>query len=545
MGPSHVIRDEGWHWVESRNVCARSRDSIWLGLDTLPSLNLKPLDSLCLGDSLLIHALSPYHPQYLWNDGLNTPHRYIKQAGWHWIEALNTCGSVRDSIWLKRLNKPDILLPNDTIICTGDSLELDILAHPATQYVWQDSFRLLKRHIKQPGIYWLAGRNSCGANRDSLFLELEEFNDFFLGKDTIMCLGDSIQLSLPASLPGKIVWQDGSNDFSHIARDTGLYWVQIFRNACQKADSLEIGLLPYPWIDLGKDTFLCEGTSFQLHAHVSQATFLWNTGSIQPFIPVTDGGHYSISSSNLCGIDEDSIWVKGISIPVADLGKDALLCKGDSLSLKSIFPDATYLWQDLSTDSIFVAREEGKYMLTISNQCGWDEDEINLSLVEIPFLTLGNDTTLCWDEILILNKYSPTSQYLWQDGSDQPHYTIQHPGSYILELQHLCGIVSDTLDVSYQHCECQVYIANAFSPNQDGHNDVFGPLNFCSFEAYQFQIFNRWGQLIFESSDPGQKWDGRYQREHVPEGVYVWRLKYKSDLHKNSVIQRGSVTLIR
>ena len=85
----------------------------------------------------------------------------------------------------------------------------------------------------------------------------------------------------------------------------------------------------------------------------------------------------------------------------------------------------------------------------------------------------------------------------------------------------------------------------AFSPNGDQINDLFGPVYACTYESYHFQIFNRWGQLIFDSADPAQRWDGRFKGAAVMEGVYVWRLSYRSVFEQNSVELKGSVTVVR
>ena len=88
---------------------------------------------------------------------------------------------------------------------------------------------------------------------------------------------------------------------------------------------------------------------------------------------------------------------------------------------------------------------------------------------------------------------------------------------------------------------------NAFTPNNDGLNDVFQPVGlFFGLEEYNLSIWNRWGESIFESDDVEYGWNGRIQNsgEHVPQGVYVYLVKYKDSLNKNREI-KGSVTLLK
>ena len=67
---------------------------------------------------------------------------------------------------------------------------------------------------------------------------------------------------------------------------------------------------------------------------------------------------------------------------------------------------------------------------------------------------------------------------------------------------------------------------NAFSPNGDGHNDMFGTTYECAYQEYSFQIFNRWGELLFETHDQYQKWDGRYHGKVSPPGNYIYSIRY-------------------
>ena len=76
-----------------------------------------------------------------------------------------------------------------------------------------------------------------------------------------------------------------------------------------------------------------------------------------------------------------------------------------------------------------------------------------------------------------------------------------------------------------------LFLPNAFTPNNDGVNDTYGPL--CEgITEYSFMIFNSWGEQIFESTDTNHWWDGKFKSKHVPTGVYVWVIDYRSACEK-------------
>ena len=97
----------------------------------------------------------------------------------------------------------------------------------------------------------------------------------------------------------------------------------------------------------------------------------------------------------------------------------------------------------------------------------------------------------------------------------------------------------------YENCACQFYIPNAFTPNGDGHNDVFLPKYQCLFINYELKIYNRYGQLIFVSRNAGNGWDGLFGGQQQPTGTYVWMLNYKDNLTGKEVRKNGTVVLIR
>ena len=92
---------------------------------------------------------------------------------------------------------------------------------------------------------------------------------------------------------------------------------------------------------------------------------------------------------------------------------------------------------------------------------------------------------------------------------------------------------------------CYVYIPGAFTPNNDGLNDYLYPLNGYRTTGLLFRIFNRYGQLVFEATNPDQRWDGRFGRQAAEPGTYVWILHYTDKFTHKYVEKKGTTILIR
>jgi len=132
-----------------------------------------------------------------------------------------------------------------------------------------------------------------------------------------------------------------------------------------------------------------------------------------------------------------------------------------------------------------------------------------------------------------------------------PTHLFADTGTYtincIVELS--CGIDTIVKTVRIVNCdtipsECQLFIPSAFSPNADNVNEVFGALTRCSTNFYELLIYNRWGQLIFKTSDISEKWDGKYKKSNCPSDNYIYLIRYQFPGQERKLV-KGSIMLFR
>ena len=127
-------------------------------------------------------------------------------------------------------------------------------------------------------------------------------------------------------------------------------------------------------------------------------------------------------------------------------------------------------------------------------------------------------------------------------------YTVRSIVSFSCGIDTLFETISivscDTAIVIPPGQDCQILIPNAFSANEDGLNDQIYPITDCNFEYFQFLVFNKWGEQVFEAKNPTDKWDGKYKGSDSPIGVYGYLITYKlpSQTTRNTY---GTFTLIR
>jgi gliding motility-associated-like protein len=163
------------------------------------------------------------------------------------------------------------------------------------------------------------------------------------------------------------------------------------------------------------------------------------------------------------------------------------------------------------------------------------------------------------DKIEIVNKSTgPISNWNWTFGSAIAASSLQTPPAITYPLTGTDAFypvrltASDNNGCETSHTEqirilgsCVIGVPSAFTPNNDGKNDFFFPLNAFKADQLNFRVFNRWGQLIFHTTDWTKKWDGTVQGIPQATGTFVWMLDYVHKDTKEKVSQRGTVTLIR
>ncbi len=232
-------------------------------------------------------------------------------------------------------------------------------------------------------------------------------------------------------------------------------------------------------------------------------------------------------------------------LPTIDLGNDTSFCQGDTLLLDATYTGATYLWQDSSVDSTLNVTQLGTYWAQLtSNGCS-KSDTVNVDYYLSPIIDLGNDTSLCEDEMLNLNVTTQNASYLWKDGTINPSFSIAQVGSYWVVITDQCTSVSDTINVTEKVCGVNFSLPNVFTPNKDGNIDLFTPIEKDGVTAVSTQIFNKWGQLMFTSEFIDIGWDGRTTAGiPVPDGTYYWIVNY-TDLNKDEFVLKGYLTLTR
>ena len=491
-------------------------------------------------------------PSYLWSTGSTDSTLLAAAPGLYWVEVSDACVSYRDSLTISTQQAPEVDLGADTTLCLGQSLAWDVTWTPGTTYLWQNGSMGPALQTLSPGLFRVTLTNVCGTATDSIQVSvLAPPPSFDLGADRTLCAGDSVTLN-PGLQGYDFLWQDSTTQPTLVATSGGLYRL-VARNACGSSrDSVRIELLNAPEVNLGPDQRPCPGEVLTFDVSWPQATYAWSDGLTVPFREITQTGNYSVFVTNQCGTASDALIVSYQPRPSpVDLGPDREFCVGDTLVWNvdqgEVFD---YRWSDGSTVPVKVIRRGGTFSVQVSSACGTERDEATISYLAPPEVHLGNDTVICTDQprnILLDASGGPAAAFLWQDGSTSPTYLVQEPGAYAVVLTNACGLAEDTINIQPSQCRCNIYAPTAFSPNGDGSNERFQLFYDCDLDQGRLMVFSRWGDKVFEATNPTDTWDGTYRGSPLPQGVYVWvyEFTYQSGSLTRFWQDRGTVTLLR
>ena len=229
--------------------------------------------------------------------------------------------------------------------------------------------------------------------------------------------------------------------------------VDIYVNGCPNPFSFsrEIRIKELPHVRLSKDTVICPGGRAILTADSLVGDFVWSTGEnyfqrIATQLP----GTYWIKAFNTCGTDSVAQQVDIHQLINFDLGPDRLFCEGDIYSYDASMSGADYLWSDSSTGPFFEIDSPGTYWVNMETICETFTDSVNFYTEELD-VWLGNDTLLCEGVELKLDARDPRPNvtYKWQDGSEQPFYTVSKEGLYWVRMNYECYEAVDSIVFDY------------------------------------------------------------------------------------------------
>ncbi len=364
--------------------------------------------------------------------------------------------------------------------------------------------------------------------------------------------------------PYSYAWNDGppaTLDSTVANLCAGTYKVKVTNSTgCIDSASATITENPQIFTTLDTTNSLCTNTTNGTAAYIVTGgtqpfKYNWtNSGAYTSLVPnpVNLGpGKYYVTATDFVGCAvSDSVDMHSTYFIDADLGADKSICDGQSITLKAT-GGVTYEWGDGSVeDSLLVSPSfTTTYTVATTNGPCTDQDDVKVSVSGLPDVsaTALQNVILEGKSTQLLGDGAGTNgTYDWSPPTDISDPTTQNPiidplvdTRYHLTVTTPAGCI-DTTSVLIQVIESILY-PDGFSPNGDGINDDWPIVYIENFPQATVEIYNRWGQLLFNSVGYSTRWDGKYNGKDLPVGTYYFIIDLGVDFPKYT----GPITIFR
>jgi gliding motility-associated-like protein len=399
-------------------------------------------------------------------------------------------------------------------------------------------------------------------------------------RDTLICSIDTLALRVNIS-SGSANWtvQPGPNQSRIVNQgstsplvyptDTTKYYVVANDNGCINTDSVTVNVLQFISVDV-RDTGICRTDTFRLQPVSHALSYQWTAstgetiqGIRSPLVrPLVNTQYNVVANLGKCEA-KDSMQVTVAPYPLAAAGQDQIICYGTRVQLAGTITGSSFNWsptislvnQNTLTPTAGPTHTT-TYILTATNTAGCLKPKSDTVVVTvIPPITAyaGRDTTIAAGQPLQLEATGGTG-YVWTPTTGLNNPNIYNP---IATLDDKTDSITYTVRVSEGSCfaddqvvvrvfktGADILVPSGFTPNGDGRNDDIRPFTVGISQLTYFSIYNRWGQLIFTTSQIGKTWDGNFNGVKQPPGTYVYQA-LGIDFAGNSIYRKGTIVLIR
>lgn len=382
-------------------------------------------------------------------------------------------------------------------------------------------------------------------------------------------LGGGVYTSSPAGL--SINATTGAIDISNSTPGTYTVIYSFNNGLCSNTTNASISILPMPVLVVNDPAPVClpgtvdittsavtagstSGLSFQYYTDAACTTPLSNTSAIS-----VSGTYYirGISATGGCVTDAKPVVVTINSQPVITVSGASLVCKGEAVTLTASSPGNTITWQNMSggnsvivypqatTTYTAVATNAAGCVATASVQVQVRDFDVTLTANANPImpgttLTLTTGANSAYSVI----GWKPASVFQAQTALSQSFIIKDSSQTFTVIGRSIDGCLDTTsLTVALEPSDKDFYIPNAFTPNNDGKNDVFKVYG-SSIKSVELRVFNQWGELVYETKDKDKGWDGIFKGKQQPVGVYPFGVKV-TFIDNTVITKRGTVNLIR
>lgn len=307
------------------------------------------------------------------------------------------------------------------------------------------------------------------------------------------------------------------------------------------------GLMPDTIVVCAGDSFLVK---FPEDKVSPGATYEWTSPRIiiqnAKQLYVKAKGRYTVKIYDGNRVLYDTTFVKLNERPRYNI-RDTTLCSGSTLIIK---PETKYkyTWSTGDPSENLKIDKPGKYWIKLNNKGCFYADTFRVITANGVVPNFGKEMLICENDVnkILSVKAPPDTKLYWNTGENTNAINASREGIYwVKSTSKNCGTRTDSVVVKYKNCDCDMYIPNSFTPNDDDRNDFFAPVFQCEYSYFLITIYDRWGNTVYTSTNVNGKWDGKFKNNPCPDDVYVYKIEAIQRSSEKKVSRSGHISLFR
>lgn len=391
---------------------------------------------------------------------------------------------------------------------------------------------------------------------DDVSVEMIKPNDtVFSGRDTSYCNPQAMPMTLKSKRnDGVYKWNTGGTDQGLTITKPGSYWCATYTDCRWYIDTINIKYTPNGYLDLPKEAVNCNNSPVVLKPEGKFKTYRWSTNATTDSIVIEKPGKYYLTVTGDCGTQTDTVqvYIQGPTPAPAKLdtticagaGEPAINIAGNDIGwYTSVFSMERLEKQPKINTGLLGTRTF--YITETIGKCESEKVPIKAYIKYTPKAELERRAEMCEKRPDTLGKQLPDVVYRWSNGYNYCCIIPNQQGKHFVTVSNECGTHTDTVNVEFSLCDTCIHLPNAFTPNNDGRNDVFKALISCPVTDFHMSIYNRWGNLVFETDILDEGWDGYRDFTACDMGTYVYMISYRARSTNKPKLQSGTVLLIK
>ncbi len=574
------VTTSGTYWVYCMVNCSVIVDTFHVTFIQLPLVNIGNDTAFCVGKTITLTSTQPSGYNMLWSDGTTGSSMDVSSSGTYWLQVYNGC-TVTDSIHVLVSPYPVVDLGPDLFNCDGLPVTLSSsVVYSSPSFWWSDGTTASSTTAASTGYYWLKVSVAGCISADTIHVTIQWDTFTLFNRDTAICRGKSVQALATTNPDVTYQWLPTAGiavsnvSCPYITPDTSaMYIMYVHMAGCpDRMDSFFIEVQPNPDVFIGGNRFICQFDTIHIHASVhpawfygytyswSPGTYLDNTNTANVVYTAGSTQKYILTVTTSAGcVGQDSANLIANPGNFAIASPDVSLCPHDSAQLTITgasggsfrwYP-SLYLSDSASATPWVHPISSTNYAVVATSAAGCrDTAHIQVTVYPNAIIFLGDSVTIYPGESFQFSPFTNCSNFSWFPPTGLSNPNISNPvATPTIDSRYIVyGITtngckaSDSISV-HVSAESVLALPNAFTPG-NGVNNHFSIIKRGEANLNYFRVYNRWGNLVFETKNIEEGWDGSYKGKPQPEDVYVYDIQAVTS---TGVLfsKHGNVTLLK